>query len=122
MTRGLVLALVMGLTFVAFRLYLHQRPDTDLVVAGYGVHHLFTGLVLVAAGGIPAVLLPHGHRGSTLALAIFGVGLAMTLDEWLYLIATDGTNAAYLLPVSFWGGLTAVVLAMAYAVIVGRRS
>ena len=50
------------------------------------------------------------------ALIIFGIGLGMTLDEWIYLIATDGTNASYLLPVSFWGGVAVVGIACAYAV------
>jgi uncharacterized membrane protein len=40
----------------------------------------------------------------------------MALDEWVYLIATDGSNASYLLPVSFWGGAVAIVLACAYTV------
>jgi len=39
----------------------------------------------------------------------------MALDEWVYLIATDGTNASYLLPVSFWGGVIVVALACLYA-------
>ncbi len=52
---------------------------------------------------------------------MFGVGLALALDEWLYLIVTDGTNASYLLPVSFWGGFAAVVMAMLYAWVVSRR-
>ena len=50
-----------------------------------------------------------------LALIAFGIGLGMALDEWVYLIATDGTNASYLLPVSFWGGVIVVALACLYA-------
>jgi hypothetical protein len=53
---------------------------------------------------------------------VFGIGLALALDEWVYLIVTDGTNASYLLPVSFWGGLAAVSAAVAYALIVARGS
>jgi hypothetical protein len=109
-------------TFAAMRTYLHSFPNTDLVVFGYGVHHLFSGLILVTVGGIAAGLLPHTHPLSPAALATFGVGLALALDEWLYLIVTDGTNLSYLLPVSFWGGATAVVLAAGYALLVGRGS
>jgi hypothetical protein len=50
----------------------------------------------------------------------------LTLDEWVYLIVTDGTNASYLLPVSVKGGITMVVLAVAYIGILymmsGKRS
>ena len=44
----------------------------------------------------------------------FGAGLSLALDEWVYLIATDGTNASYLLPVSLWGGVVMIALAVAY--------
>lgn len=112
----------MAVTFVVMRAYLHTSPNTDLSIAGYNVHHLFTGLILLTLGGIPAVLLPVGDRWALPATALFGIGLALALDEWLYLIVTDGTNASYLLPVSFWGGLVAIALAILYALIVSRSS
>ena len=120
MSRTIVLIAAMGLTFALMRAYLHTSPNTDLNVAGYNIHHLFTGLVVLTIGGIPAVLLPHRHRLAPYAVAVFGIGLALALDEWLYLIVTDGTNASYLLPVSFWGGLVAILLAMAYAGVISR--
>jgi hypothetical protein len=40
--------------------------------------------------------------------------LALALDEWVYLIATDGSNASYLLPVSLKGGIVMVGLAAVY--------
>jgi hypothetical protein len=98
-----VLAALVG-TFAILRASLYFAPDTDLNVGAYNVHHLFTGLLLVAAGGIVAVVLEGGGRALDVATAVFGIGLGMALDEWVYLIATDGTNASYLLPVSLWGG------------------
>ena len=68
------------------------------------------------------MVLPASHRWSLAAVAVFGVGLSLALDEWLYLIVTDGTNESYLLPVSFWGGLVAVALAVILALVVGRFS
>lgn len=106
-------------TFVVLRAWLHLSPDADFDVAGYNVHHLFTGLVLIAAGGIPLAVLGAAGRGLDVARVAFGAGLGMALDEWLYLIATDGSNAAYLLPVSLWGGVAAVALAAAYALALG---
>ena len=119
MTRAKVLAGSLAITFAIMRAYLHWSPNTDLHIAGYNVHHLFTGLVLLTLGGIPAVLLPSTHAFALPAIAVFGVGLSLALDEWLYLIVTDGTNASYITPVSLWGGLAAVVGASLYTLATG---
>ncbi len=113
-------------TFVVLRSYLWFAPDTELNVGAYNIHHLYTGLVVATIGGVPLAVFDSSanHRVVDLARVVFSVGLAMALDEWLYLIVTDGTNASYSLPVSFWGGLAAVALACAYAwllVALGRR-
>jgi len=116
---ALVVAGAMAATFVVLRTALSASPDSDFDVAGYNVHHLFTGLLLVAAGGLPLAIRGGGGRRGALARVVFAVGLAMALDEWVYLIATDGSNASYLLPVSFWGGVAGVGLALVYALAVG---
>jgi hypothetical protein len=112
---GVVLLCSMVLTFALMRAYLHFSPDTDLNIGRYNIHHLFTGLLLIAAGGIPLAILRASTRGLALARWVFGVGLGMALDEWVFLIATDGSNASYLLPISFWGGVVVIGLALAYA-------
>lgn len=104
----------MGLSFALLRAWLHFSPDTDLNIGRYNIHHLFTGLLLIAAGGIPLAILDASTRRLDLARWIFGAGLGMALDEWVYLIATDGSNASYLLPISFWGGVVAIALALVY--------
>ena len=110
---GLVLvALVM--TFVLVRTALAFSPDSDFDVAGYNIHHLFTGLVLILIAGIPLAVSTGRSRWTDVASVGFGCGLALALDEWVYLIATDGSNASYLLPVSFWGGVIVVGLAAVY--------
>jgi len=102
-------------TFAVLRLFLHIWPDTDLNVGRYNIHHLFTGLLLITAGGVPLAV----YRGTTArldwAIVTFGAGLAMALDQWVFLIATDGSNASYLLPVSFWGGVIVTGAAVVYA-------
>jgi hypothetical protein len=117
---GALLIGSMIMTFALFRLYLQFAPDTDLNVGRYNIHHLFTGLLLIAAGGIPLAVCHGSTRRHGLALITFGVGLGMALDEWVYLIATDGSNASYLLPVSFWGGVTVIGLACVYASVLMR--
>jgi hypothetical protein len=114
--------LVLGsllVTFIVARLALWRSPDSDCDIAGYNIHHLFTGVLLATAGGIPLVLRSGRSRGLDLACAIYGAGLALTLDEVVYLIATDGSNASYLLPVSFWGGIVGVGLGVAWVLAVG---
>jgi hypothetical protein len=102
-------------TFALLRASLYLSPDADFNVGRYNVHHLFTGLLLITLGGVPLALFRGRSRRLDAAVVVFGVGLGMALDEWVYLIATDGSNASYLLPVSLWGGVIAVSLACAYA-------
>jgi hypothetical protein len=107
-------------TFAALRLSLWIEPDADLTVFGYNVHHLYTGMVISTLSGLPLVLLGSDTPFRVPMLLLFGAGLSMSLDEWVYLLVTDGSNASYLTPVSFWGGLAAIgvacglVLALAY--------
>ena len=92
-------------------------PESDFNVGGYNIHHLFTGLLLIVAGGMPLALFPGRSKGLDVAAMTFGIGLSLALDEWVYLIATDGTNASYLLPVSLRGGIVMIGLAVAYVAI-----
>jgi hypothetical protein len=107
------------LTFVAIRLAMWRSPDSDFHIAGHNIHHLFTGVLLATAAGVPLVLRPGRSRGLDLAGIVFGAGLALALDEVVYLIATDGSNASYLLPVSFWGGVVVVGLGALWILLVG---
>ena len=104
-------------TFLALRTWLWISPNADFTVAGYNIHHMFTGLLLIALGGIPLAIFRGNTRRLDGALVVFGLGLGLALDEWVYLIATDGSNASYLLPISFWGGVVVVGLAIGYVMV-----
>jgi hypothetical protein len=111
---SMLLVASMLVTFALLRVFLHISPNTDLNIGSYNIHHLFTGLLLIAAGGLP-LAISHGTADrNKLALIIFGIGLGMALDEWVFLIATDGSNYSYNLPVSFWGSVVVVGLACFY--------
>ena len=112
--RAHILGVSLVATFAVVRAFLYLRPDTDLNVGAYNIHHLFSGVVLLAACGIALVISETRSRLSEAATAGFGVGLSLALDEWVYLVATDGSNASYLLPVSWIGGSLMVALAAAY--------
>ena len=107
------------LTFVVVRLAMWVWPDSDFDVAGYNVHHLFTGVLVLTASMLPLALGADAGRAAMLLVAGSGVGLSLVLDEWVYLIVTDGSNASYLLPVSLWGAV-ALHAAVTVAVIAGR--
>src|SRR5512132_1085308 len=104
-------------TFIIVRSLLAMSPNSDFDVAGYNIHHLFTGLLLITAGGIPLALFPGRSFLLDIASVAFGAGMALALDEWIYLIATDGSNASYLLPVSLKGGVLMVGLAALYVLV-----
>jgi hypothetical protein len=120
--RARILVVAVIATFVITRSALSLSPDSDFDVAGYNIHHLFTGLLLITAGGIPLALFPGRSLLLDIASVAFGAGLALALDEWLYLIATDGSNASYLLPVSLRGGVLMVGLAALYVLILRLAS
>lgn len=122
--RLLIVVGSMVATFVVLRVMLGMSPNSDFNVAGYNIHHLFTGLLVITGAAVPLALFDGDSMGMTAARAALGVGLGMALDEWVYLIATDGTNASYLLPVSLRGGAVMVGLAAVYAyalTLVGRN-
>src|SRR4051812_22348122 len=84
----LLVLLPMLATFAGQRLYLHLVGVRHVYPAGYLVHHLFTGTLIVIAA---AFVLAFGTRNralAVLALAALGVGAAMVLDELVYLVAT----------------------------------
>jgi hypothetical protein len=115
--RAAIILVSLLTTFIVVRASLSMSPNSDFNVMGYNIHHLFTGLLLITVGGIPLALFPGNSRILDAMAVLFGAGLSLALDEWIYLIVTDGTNASYLLPVSLKGGTVMIVLAAAYVAI-----
>ena len=115
-TRSKILVSSFLATFVIIRIVLYFYPNADFNVAGYNIHHLYTGLVLVVLGGIPVVLFTGQSTILNLSTAVFGIGLSLAVDEWVYLIATDGSNVSYFLPVSIWGGIVFTGLVCLYII------
>jgi hypothetical protein len=99
-------------TFVGLRIWLNITPNADFNVLGYNIHHLFTGILIATASAIPLAIGVAPGRGRDVLVTALGVGLALVLDEWVYLITTPGTNADYLLPISFRGGVTMIAIAV----------
>ncbi len=115
--RAVLILVSLVLTFVVLRLYLYFSPGTNLDIASYNIHHLFTGLLLIVLAGIPLVLFHDNNRMLDFASVLFGAGLSMALDEWIYLIATDGSDKSYLLAASFWGAVVMIGLTVGYILV-----
>ena len=89
----------MLLTIIFFRLILSIFPNINLNVGYYNVHHLFIGAILLI---ISLILLLFSFINNIVVI-LSGVSVGMILDELIYLIATDGSDVAYLSSISFFG-------------------
>ena len=73
---------------VTFLIMAHRIPDLYLHLGGTHVHHLNYGIVLLAAVGAYLLFAHTSQRGTTVASLGYGIGLALTFDEfgmWLHL-------------------------------------
>ncbi len=66
----------------------HRLPDLYLQLGGTHIHHLNYGIFLLAAVGAYLLFGPVSPRGLARAGVVYGIGLALTFDEfgmWLHL-------------------------------------
>ena len=73
---------------VTFLIMARRIPDLYLHVGGTHVHHLNYGIVSLAAVGAYLLFAAPSERGKTAAGLGYGIGLALTFDEfgmWLHL-------------------------------------
>lgn len=106
----LLILLPLLATFVCQRLCLHVGGVRHVHPGGYLVHHLFFGILLLMPASF---LLAFGPRRRWTALAArvaVGIGSAMILDEVVFLVATNASDADYISGLSFRGALVFVAL------------
>jgi hypothetical protein len=109
----LVILLPLLATFIGQRLYLHLvNPNSDLFIAGHNVHHLFVGALLAIPAAFVIAFVAEASIIRWIALFALGVGSAMVLDQVVFLITTDGSNASYLKPISLWGAIVLEAVAV----------
>ena len=116
----LLILVPMLLTFVCQRLYLHLIRVQHIHAAGYLLHHLFTGTLILIPS---AFILAFGTRNrllTFLAPATLGIGSAMVLDELVYLVATKATDNDYISPLSLWGATIFISVAVLFLVFLYR--
>ena len=110
----LLILLPMLATVFSLRLYLHLVHVRHIYPGGYLVHHLFVGvLILIPA----ALLLAFGTRHRVLARVALGVGTGLILDEIVYLVATQASDADYVSRTSLVGSLVLVSLAVIFLLV-----
>src|SRR5262249_33221792 len=114
----LLILLPLLATFIGQRLYLHPvNPDSDLLIRGHNIHHLFVGALLAIPAPFLVAFVPQASLVRWAALVTLGAGTAMVLDQIVFLITTDGSNASYLKPISLWGAIVLEVLAIVLLVV-----
>ena len=75
-----------------------RAPDLYVHVGGTHVHHLNYGIFLLAGVGAYLLMGEPGRRGRSAATLAYGVGLALTFDEfgmWLHLGGSYWQRASF---------------------------
>ena len=106
----LLILLPLLATFAAQRLYLHLIGVHHVYPGGFLVHHLFFGLALVMPAAFVLAFGPRSRRTAMLSRVALGIGSAMILDEVVYLIATEASDADYISPLSLKGAIVFITL------------
>jgi hypothetical protein len=110
----LLILLPMLATVFNLRLYLHLVHVRHIYPGGYLVHHLFVGVLIVVPA---ALLLAFGTRHRVLVRVALGVGTGLILDEIVYLVATQASDADYVSRVSLLGSVVVVLLAVIFLLV-----
>ena len=116
----LLILLPMLATFACQRLYLHLVRVQHVYPAGYLVHHLFTGVLLLIPAAFTLAFGTRSRWSALVAPAALGIGTAMVLDEVVYLVATQASDADYVSPISLWGAILLIALATALLLVLYR--
>jgi hypothetical protein len=99
-------------TFAGLRLYLHLVHVRHVYPGGYLVHHLFIGVLILIPASFLMAFSPRHRVLQVLAAATVGIGSALILDEFTYLVATQGSDADYVSHVSLIGAMVCIALAV----------
>jgi hypothetical protein len=108
------------LTFIASRVTVYlimsrMMPDLYLHLGGNHIHHLNYGIfLLVAVGGFLLFRDPTG-RALKVCAVVYGIGLALTFDEFGMWVRLDGSTYWQRASVDAVGVLAALLGLLAYA-------
>ena len=107
--QSLVLILcAMWITFLTLRLSLHLGGVRHVYPGGHLVHHFFFGAILLLPAAFLLAFPPRARWLRFATLAILGVASALLLDEFVYILVTQATDADYISRLSFLGALVLI--------------
>ena len=110
----------MWITFFSLRLSLHLGGVRHVYPGGHLVHHFFFGAILILPAAFLLAFPPRACWFKFATLGILGVASALLLDEFVYLLATQTTDADYISRLSLIGAL--VLTASASVLLLSARS
>lgn len=106
--RPLLFAISLIATVVGLRIYLYLYPSTNLNIGTVNIHHLYLGAFFL----VLTVILLMSSMTNVLVILLAGISSGLVLDELVYLIATDGSDLAYLSSISLWGAVALTLTAL----------
>ncbi len=121
LTLLLILLPLLG-TIVILRLYLHLVRVQHIYPAGFLIHHLFTGVLLIIPAAFVISFGTIWKWTGISARIVLGIGSGLVLDEITFLVMTKASDADYLSPVSWLGSISFTVLAVILLWALYRRS
>jgi hypothetical protein len=108
----LLILLPMLATFVGLRLYLHLVHIQHIYPAGYLVHHFFIGVFILVPAAFLLAFGPRRQPLQAVATVAVGIGSAMVLDEFTYMVATKATDQDYVSRASLLGAIVCISVAV----------
>jgi len=109
----LLILVPMLATFAVQRLCLHLIGVHHFQPNGLIIHHLFFGVATIIPAAFVLAFGPRNRRSAILSRIALGIGSAMVLDEMVYLIATQASDADYVSPLSLKGAAIFMFLGVA---------
>lgn len=104
MKKGNLLFSVSLLTVVIARISVLIVPNVDIYVFGINFHHFWLGLIIVL---LSLILI---RARSVLGLIIFGFGLGLMIDQFVFMILGGGGDNEYWSSIPFVGVVIMVVI------------
>lgn len=83
---------------ISFLIMAERVPDLYMHIGGTHIHHLNYGILLLAGVGAYLLLTPVPHTQRMLPATLYGIGLALTFDEfgmWLHLGGSYWQRASF---------------------------
>jgi hypothetical protein len=86
------------LMILVARFYVLLYPNNSLILNGYEVHHLYTGVLIILFSIIPVIFIGHiylNNKSRKLLLFIIGIATGLIIDEFFFLLSGGKTNNDY---------------------------